>query len=533
MNHFKHIEIKKFRGIKKLKLAELGRINILCGKNNSGKSTILNSILEKHSQYGIVLKELDKENIYESLDEKLYEWEYFDDKKVLIPFIAGDYEMGLIYNSIKEKEILEQYTKTNEILLSDNYSDFEEKIISIVIKNKIDLEGIEIHDVDFDFGEPIYRDDIFKILYNKIIEFHGKPIMVDAKRKLDSYISLTEFKKKKHLLKYLFYLKNSQSNSEKILLQKLKEVFKEITSGFQFLIISDQEFKLTLNFVNNNGERYSADQCGLGLRDLLLILSRIILADINHILLIEEPENHLHPDIQRRLLDYISRKTKNQFFITTHSNVFLDTKYVDKIFHVKYNKSNISVEEMNSKANLLSDLGYSISDNLIADLIILVEGPSDKMIIEEFFVKYGIYAKYNLRIWALGGGIMNRHDLSIFSDTYKVLALIDNDPEEDREEFESNCQNLGVEIFKLERYSIENYFTIEALKIVFKNRIIASDDFKINENIKISKQSIGDFNPKRGGIPRRLAKAMKLEDIYGTDLERFFKLVIEKLENNV
>ncbi|MBR7068659.1 MAG: AAA family ATPase [Bacteroidales bacterium] len=44
MNGFKNIKIKNFRGIKNLEIDDLGRVNILVGKNNSGKSTVLEAI---------------------------------------------------------------------------------------------------------------------------------------------------------------------------------------------------------------------------------------------------------------------------------------------------------------------------------------------------------------------------------------------------------------------------------------------------------------------------------------------------------
>lgn len=44
MEGFKNIEIKNFRGIDHLKLDNLGRVNILLGQNNSGKSSVLEAI---------------------------------------------------------------------------------------------------------------------------------------------------------------------------------------------------------------------------------------------------------------------------------------------------------------------------------------------------------------------------------------------------------------------------------------------------------------------------------------------------------
>lgn len=165
-------------------------------------------------------------------------------------------------------------------------------------------------------------------------------------------------------------------------------------------------------------------------------------------------------------------------------------------------------------------------------MVILVEGPSDKMILEEFFAKAEIYSRYDVKIWALGGGIMNKHDLEIFAATYKVKALLDNDPEEDRGEFERNCQRLQIPIFKLSRYVIENYFTIEALRNVFGDRISKGSDIKIDPNTKLTSQGLGEFNPKRSEVPRRIARSMNLEDIKGTDLYEFVVNVAKDLSSD-
>ena len=45
MDGFKNIEIKNFRGIDYLKIEDFSRVNILVGQNNSGKSSILESLL--------------------------------------------------------------------------------------------------------------------------------------------------------------------------------------------------------------------------------------------------------------------------------------------------------------------------------------------------------------------------------------------------------------------------------------------------------------------------------------------------------
>ena len=49
--HYKDLTIRNFRGIKDLTLPKLGRVNLLAGKNNTGKSSVLEA-LQLHAQNG-------------------------------------------------------------------------------------------------------------------------------------------------------------------------------------------------------------------------------------------------------------------------------------------------------------------------------------------------------------------------------------------------------------------------------------------------------------------------------------------------
>lgn len=65
-----------------------------------------------------------------------------------------------------------------------------------------------------------------------------------------------------------------------------------------------------------------------------------------HVILIDEPEQHLHPDLQTKILSYIralARDQKTQFVITTHSPTILDQAFDDELF-VLSNPSDIPTE---------------------------------------------------------------------------------------------------------------------------------------------------------------------------------------------
>jgi predicted ATP-dependent endonuclease of OLD family len=121
-----------------------------------------------------------------------------------------------------------------------------------------------------------------------------------------------------------------------------------------------------------------------------------------YIFLIEEPENHMHPSLQKMFLSYLIKlsKTGKQFFITTHSpfiiNFASSSRYKKDIgilnFKKEYSKGDgkyyTTYEDIscnNSKQiEMLERIGVKASDLLQPNGIIWVEGPSDRIYINQW-----------------------------------------------------------------------------------------------------------------------------------------------------
>jgi predicted ATP-dependent endonuclease of OLD family len=128
-----------------------------------------------------------------------------------------------------------------------------------------------------------------------------------------------------------------------------------------------------------DGKTLPLHNLGTGIEEVLVIAAAS-LAFEDKIVCIEEPELHIHPLLQKKLIQLLS-KTENLFLITTHSSSLIDAQE-GAIFDVRMlnGKSDITNPISPSQTrSALHDLGYRPSDLLQTNSIIWVEGPSDRI----------------------------------------------------------------------------------------------------------------------------------------------------------
>lgn len=82
-----------------------------------------------------------------------------------------------------------------------------------------------------------------------------------------------------------------------------------------------------------------------------------------YVLLIEEPEAHLHPQIQSKLIKYLQKlsveKKNLQIILTTHSAVLASSVNIDTLIHVSRTEAGISIKKLSD-----FELEYSIKNYL-------------------------------------------------------------------------------------------------------------------------------------------------------------------------
>ena len=194
---------------------------------------------------------------------------------------------------------------------------------------------------------------------------------------------------------------------------------------------------------------------------LSLSIETNILKRKNRLILIDEPETHLHPSGIRDLKKELLKIGKNNYlFIATHSPFLIDRK--DKERNIIIKKNNLSLTEkinIDKNTNIIDEevlreaFGIEVYKDLLNPHSILVEGASDKQILQKAFTIKNDMADY---------GITNGHGSNIdtlaskLNDTdISILVILDDD---------NKGRKYKKKIIKIGgSYSINNVFTIRDL----------------------------------------------------------------------
>ncbi|MDE1488348.1 AAA family ATPase [Xenorhabdus bovienii] len=150
---------------------------------------------------------------------------------------------------------------------------------------------------------------------------------------------------------------------------------------------------------------------------------------------IEEPETHLHPSLQRVLIKRIKEiaaKKNLQLFISTHSTIFLDYEIWDENTVNIYVADGYGINEFSQSANYLSMMGIRPGDVFQANGIIWVEGVSDRIYIKHWLKLYCQHHNLNVPVENVHyafipyGGAMMKHFSTDDAETINVLMINKN-----------------------------------------------------------------------------------------------------------
>jgi putative ATP-dependent endonuclease of the OLD family len=212
-----------------------------------------------------------------------------------------------------------------------------------------------------------------------------------------------------------------------------------------------QTLARSAQFLVDDGTRTTLQRKGDGVKSLVAIslMTRALESDAtakDAILLIEEPESHLHPKAIHQLREVLdSLKKDRQIIVTTHCPVLINRADVSS--NIVVSKSKASPAK--SLDQLRQILGVRASDNLRhAALVIVVEGTDDTISLSALFSSnlpklQDAIASGSIAFDALGGASKLRYGLSqLQSALCNYYVVLDDDAEARRAFDEASKEGL-------------------------------------------------------------------------------------------
>ena len=489
--HINKFHIKNFKSFENIDIEFNNQLNLFTGVNNSGKTTILEAIA-----------------LWSECFDKLIIRTEKNDNKLNIK--SGEYKLG--YSSAYKKTYFDY--RHIQSIRTTSYKDI---FYNLDIKNKIELNmtmNSTNGRIDIGFIIENASGSNYKIylsnyttfdyqLFNRFFDKFPNPITTIFSSPIANINPIEEFKTYPQIKDKL-----QQRNSVEVLRNRLRRLEEDENDYHKFIsnlsyILSNKKNDIEFNTKSNIKDDVCIDYSitlhskdiaknlslmGSGTLQIIEILLSLYESrqDLN-IILLDEPDSHIHRDIQKRLMSVLNNFSSNtQIFISTHNESLIRSSKPENIFHLekiskKHYRPIVYDEQIYINSGLipskhlkvLQDLGNESALDLInaleADKLILVEGKYDPKYLQYILDKSNDTKSHNIAYWSFEG-IDNvfKHIFS-YKDMFskiknektlweKSILIMDRDYLTDTQakKLKNNLKKkLGIPIIIWEFYTIE------------------------------------------------------------------------------
>lgn len=401
-----YLHIRNFKSIRDLEIRGIDRALILVGKNNTGKTSVLDAVCAVCGCYEV--REED-----------------FNEKRQAIRIDAGfcieEEDLKLFHR----RGLVSQYRRFDvwRRVFGERLPSFKDGELSFTFH--VNLDGRVRYEDPYRKNNPyipmvlphIYRitaDRELRQLQNDLLMFQedeelsrlrSERCIFEASKKCNhcfQCIGLINKKKPEELtafetarlLEYKIYQLNLSGFSRKV----NENFFKN--GGYEeirYTLNCDTDQMFSVEVTAHNRKRGSVKPVGLmgkGMRSIyMLSLLETYISEqsrIPSIIVVEDPEIFLHPQLQKTCSEILYRLSKkNQVIFKTHSPDLLFNFSIRQIRQVVLDEERYSViREKADLGQILDDLGYGANDLLNVSFVFIVEGKQDKSRLPLLLEKY-------------------------------------------------------------------------------------------------------------------------------------------------
>lgn len=471
-----YVTIKNYRSITDAYKIDMSNLTVLLGKNNEGKTNIIRAV-----KLGMSIIQ-DIEMFYPKrrmLRRTYYDWhedfpialqnsKKITDKKTLIRF---DFQLS----EIESTELSKKIGSSINCALSIYICIRENNQISITVPKR-GKNAKAISSKIIPISNFISENYLMQYIPAVRSEEDAFAAIIDLVESELSEINDEEYKKSLELIVKVQQAKLADLASRvkqplKNFLPQIKDINLNLSTNF-LGYTSSFIGRRSICFDVDDGTLTSLRNKGDGVKSLtaIALLSQVSTTK-NRLVIIDEPENHLHPEAIRYINTVLTNLSKdNQVLISTHSPIFVNRNTIS---------SNIIVEKGKAYPakrvdNIRNVLGVLCSDNLIySDYVVVVEGPTDKSLLIKMLKSDKDLSK------ALTNNIVTIHSIG-------------------------GTHNLQSEIYSLQRYCC-NYLVLVDYDKAGKDAIIQT-----KEKLSITDNSVRYFMKSN-------KKDTELEDLYNAE----------------
>jgi len=311
------VEIKNYKSLKEVDI-NLSNLNLITGVNSSGKSSFIQALLLLKQNYQVMMNNIlfGQEILAKAFNKDDNPNTSFEK----MPLNLDDTE----YVSVNANEIFfeERYNEAIKISISNKKDKFYLEFKKDLTFSASGRNNFNIFKPDFQY---IQTNRITPEIFYKLSNRHIKKNVLGTKGEYTAhYLSIHRHKS------ILENLRHKDSKTSQ-LLENVSLWLSEISENIEvkakvYEELQSVDLKYTYTYGKTTTQDYTPLNIGFGITYVLPIITAILKAKEGDLIIIENPETHLHPKAQSKIATLCALASANgiQIILETHSDHILN-----------------------------------------------------------------------------------------------------------------------------------------------------------------------------------------------------------------